>query len=252
MAVMSNSPQQSKVGFDHLPDVLQGLFQTIALNRSGIEDLLKKLKELRQEYVEVLPDIAQKKVEEANESSPSEMISAQALMKTLQRFREAQEISYKFLQDDIRGQILDKIAAEAMIKQLADLSSVSDQLKKVTEERNRYKEEALLLQKSEEKIARECKTLTRQKRSLDDKVEELNKENETLLKHRGATSEYEKILREIRKEIEHKKELDNWRLKVLYNKFAALTGSSWSCPGIPKPDHFVSKSEIVNKFLESL
>ena len=90
---------------------------------------------------------------------------------------------------------------------------------------------------------------------LKSKLNTLHQESKKYKNVKPIVHDYQTIIKEVKKALEAwegKQGNDLWRLKVFYNKVAALTHSSWDYPGIPKQPHFAPKTKQVKRFLESL
>lgn len=241
----------------YLCQILQTFLQTIQENHEVFGDLLGRMQQLRQEYLKLLrEDLVNGLVQKEGEGAIGGNFAPERLQSLLEKilasFHSDQEKSYQVLEDTIQKKLLEEVAAQALKKGFQELTTVKEELSRTTQQKETLAATQEKLQTTLANLTKECTLLRESHEVLEKKTEKLSKEVTEVKKYQEATAEYQTIIKEIRKEIEEKKELDLWRLKVFYNRVASLTGSNWSCPGVPKPEPWFAKSEYVRKFLENL
>ena len=237
--------------------ILQTFFQTINDNKEPLADIFRQMRALRREYIKLLrDDVIIGLLSDKGEGRIGDQLAhdrlAVLLEKMVASFRADQEKSYQALRQGIWQNLLEKTAGQAMDKGFTELNRLQDHLQTVTTERDSLRQETQSLQQKMAELQTQNSELQKSQQSLQHKAEKLSEQLADLKGHQEASQDYQAIIREIRKEVEEKKDLDMWRLKLFFNRVAALTKSNWSCPGIPKPDSFTPKSRYAQKFLESL
>lgn len=242
---------------DCLQQVLHTFFQVIGDNKEQIADLLKQLRGLRREYVKLLrEDFVAGLLTPNGDGSIKENFSRERLGILLEKiicaFRNDQENSYRLLQQNICKKLLEETARQSLERGIKDVEQLRQQCQSLTKERDELAVEKKRLQQQNDEIGTKYAQILKNETSVQEKLAELEQQVSDLKEEQDANGDYQTIIKEIRKEIEEKKELDMWRLKVFYNRVAALTKSNWSCPGVPKPDLFEPKSKSAQQFLESL
>lgn len=244
-----------KVRMSCLAEVLNTLFQTLGDNRDQIAEILLKMKELRREHVQYLcKDVPEQMVKRSEDAGAS--ISSKDAISLVQKIiassHQDQKKSYQFIEDVLWKEFLLEIGKDAMEKKLPEILSLAYRLDKTSEERDALARDKEKLEKSLYEQQQQCSRLKKQVEDMEAKIANLTAENESLKESVKANRDYQYVIRKIRKELEAKRDMDIWRLKVLYNRVAAWTRSEWGYPGVPKPDLFLPKSEEAQKFLESL
>lgn len=248
---MTNSPPL-KTRMLCLSEVLQTFFQTVHDNKDEMTGILLKLKELRREHVQFLcKEVVEKFLEEQGKRLSQED-TIEIVEKMIASSREQQQKSYRLIEEVIWKEFLENIGTEALEKKLPQIVSLTSHLETTASERDSLISEKAKLQQALREQGQQCEKLQKQVAEFEAKVGQLVQENEKLKDIAKSREDYENILRKIRKELDAKKEMDMWRLKVFYNRVASLTGSEWSYPGVPKPDPFVPESKEAKHFLETL
>lgn len=249
---MTNLPPL-KVQMRCLIHTLHAFFQTLAENQREIDYILGKMRDLRQEHFEYLckeglPQIIQEKGEKPLSTKEVTLV----FQKLFASSQQHQNKAYQWIEQEIWGKLLGSICQQALDKKIPELFAVTQKLDVIIEERNTLLAQKEKLQNSLNDLTQQINKLRQDKDSLESKVASLTTSNTKLKEYEIANKDYQEIICKIRKELEAKKDLDMWRLKVLYNRVAALTRSELIYPGVPKPDYFVPESKEVQKFLESL
>jgi hypothetical protein len=239
-----------------LCQVLRTFFQVIGDNKEAMGELLKKMRGLRREYLKLLREDFVAGLLTANgDGSIKENFSRERLAilleKIIHAFRSDQENSYRLLQQGIYKQFLEDTAQQALTRGIEDVQQLHTECQSVTKERDVLATERDRLQKLCDETSSKYVLVQHHEAELQERLAELSQQVAGLVDQHDANQDYQTIIREIRKEIEEKKELDMWRLKVFYNRVAALTKSNWSCPGVPKPELFAAKSKSAQQFLDS-
>ena len=108
------------------------------------------------------------------------------------------------------------------------------------------------LKKTLQATTEEYQKLKEEKRNLQERNQSISQQIFSQEDTELAIKDYENMIREIRQELEGKKNYDFWKLKIFYNKVASITNSTWEYPGVPKFDPFQPKSQSVQKFLNFL
>ena len=248
--------------------IMGGFLKTIGKHHDGIGTLLREFKSLRKEYINLLKDdvmvgLLQAKGEGAFADNLSRERLAILLQKLVASFRADQEKSYQFIEQGLWKEILENISKQSLEEGMRELSNLREEMQQALNERDGLLEDRKNLRESLQKFQTELKKTQQERDHLQQQVTTLSselKELKTAKKvaednrkdTRLAMTDFEAIIRDVRKSLEGKNEYDLWRLKVFYNKVAALTNSTWSYPGVPKPDPYDPESRHVRKFLESL
>lgn len=240
-----------------LCQVLKAFLYTIEDNQQSIGGVLSKMKELRREYLKLLrEDFVSGLLQTDGDGAIGSNLSRERLTvlmeKILSSFRADQDKAYQILEQEVWQKLLGEMSQQALHRGFKEISILKTELNTVTQERDTLATNKQKLQKETKQLDTQCKALQEEKQVLQSKVQQLTEEVKKLKKFQEATQDYQNMIKEIRKGIEDKKELDLWRLKIFYNRVAALTNSSWSCPGVPQAQPFSPKSKFVQKFLESL
>ena len=238
-----------------LHQMIQGFFSCFGDNQDAIDLLLQKLKELRKENIQRIKNDLFLWLSENKKDLPQEQFQEQwtsFLDRLLSSFRLDQEKSYSFLEQGLIKNILDKIAKDCLTKKIEMVSNLSIELEKESEEKNALQSR---LEETEDilaKTAQECQTLKQENTKLQEENQRLAANLLSQENMQEAIEDYKTMIRDIRQELEGKKNYDLWRLKIFYNRIASITNSTWEYPGVPKSDLFKPKSELVQEFLGSL
>ena len=279
--VMTKTTHHKKE-FTLLSQLLKSFFTTLQQNSDHLELLLYKYKELRKEHINLIKnDEILGLLQVKGEGTISDTISQQRLgillEKLIESFRRDQEESYKILEKSLLKDLVGKFSKDNLLQGIDEISNLTGSLNQLNKERNRLAKDLNNSKATLSEVMEENKKLQKENESLQIKIKkdkkrlqnELQEENERLKsklntlhqeskKYKNVkpiVHDYQTIIKEVKKALEAwegKQGNDLWRLKVFYNKVAALTHSSWDYPGIPKQPHFAPKTKQVKRFLESL
>jgi len=252
-----NNPVPRKDRMLLLHQLLDTFFETIGKNESGISTLLGQLRDLRKEYATLLKnDLIVGLLQTQGDGTISDNISRERLAMLLEKliasFRADQEKSYQFLEQDLRKYILETLGQKHLLAGLKELSEARKHLDDAERENKEFSLKIHQLQHDQKEMILENSELKEERDYLKRKLEMLLKQNRSLSDAKEASEDYQRLIRKIRKALEDVKTEDIWRMKVFYNRVAAMTHSTWSYAGVPKTEPFKAKSKQVQKFLESL
>ncbi|NUM34817.1 MAG: hypothetical protein HUU50_09745 [Candidatus Brocadiae bacterium] len=238
-----------------LHQMIQGFFSCLGENQESILFLLQKLKDLRKENVhrikgDLLVWLCDNKKNLPESQFQEKWISF--LDRLISNLSLEQQKSYSFLEQGLIKNILDKIAKDCLTKKIEMVSNLSTELEKESCQKKDLQSELEITKEALIKTTEECQSLKDENTRLQAENQRLSANLYSQEDMQQAVNDYETMIREIREELEGKKNYDLWRLKVFYNKIASITNSKWEYPGVPKSDMFQPRSESVQKFLDSL
>lgn len=236
-----------------LAQTMHTFFRVLGENHSEITGVFRQLQQLRRDNIDGL---CRKAVDELAKETERGRLGEGQKIELLRGMITASQQQLgqagKMVEQGIWKQLLEKAVWQAMERDLPEIARLDEELMSTTAhcEGLTTERDALAARLREEE--NKCRELQERLREMGAKLDEVVEKNKALEDCRAAEADYREIISKIHKELETKKEMDIWRLKVLYNRVASLICSDWSYPGVPKPDSFVPNSKKVQGFLESL
>ncbi|WP_372367907.1 hypothetical protein [Candidatus Uabimicrobium sp. HlEnr_7] len=237
--------------------ILNTFLKTVGKNHSEITNLLREFKNLRIEYIETLRDKIIPDLVKSNELpdleeklDPHQLVTLLGGMSA--SFRSEQKKSYQFLENTLCEELLTKVPQQAMEQGFEEINELRSECRTLINENEEYKKTQLHLEKRVMELEQKCNTLSEQLQKSQSLQKEFQDRAHELEGKEKAIQDYEYVISKVRKEVEGKSVYDLWRLKIMYNRIASLTRSSWTHPGTPKPDVFSPKSYHAKKFLDSI
>lgn len=244
--------------------ILPAFFTSLSQSEPWIDTVLQRFKDLRREYVSAIKnEVLFSLMGRQEKGTTAQKLEGERLESLLSKLmislRQEQEKSYHFIEERIGKEILERLSRDCWQKSLQQISELSEEEKAVKAERDRLldqcerlQEEVLHWKEKMRTMCSECASLKKAHMELTEKASQTAKDLHDDSDRKEALRDYETILGEIRKDLEGKKSYDLWRLKVFYNRVAALTNSTWEYSGVPKPDPYQPKSLLARKFFKSL